>query len=75
MISMQIMLGQLTGNPVQFPTRVGRVFISDKEVVKFRGPSDAYLEAAKRKSREQFGKARATILTMEGEFNRTMLKN
>ena len=51
------------------------MFIADKDSVKYRGATDAVIAAAQRRAREHFGKARETILQIDGEFTRTTVKN
>ena len=74
MIPMQLMIGQLMGQPNPFPTGIGRVFIQTEDSFKFRGATDANKLAAKRKANRHAESATKTILNVEGEFTRTMLK-
>jgi hypothetical protein len=74
MIPMQLMIGQLTKDSVPFPTGVRRVFIQDDCSLKFRGSTDATKLAAQRRATRHFESAKKTILRIEGEFTRTMLK-
>ena len=68
------MIGQLTRDPVVFPTGVGRVFMQTEHSFKFRGSTDANKLAAQRRATRHFESAKKTILRIEGEFTRTMLK-
>jgi len=74
MIPMQLMIGQLTKEAVPPPTGVGRVFIQDDCSLKSRGSTDANKLAAQRRASRHFESAKKTILRIEGEFTRTMLK-
>ena len=74
MIPMQLMIGQLTKEAVPLPTGFGRVFIQDDFSLKFRGSTDANKLAAQRSASRHFESAKKTILRIEGEFTRTMLK-
>lgn len=71
---MQIMIGQLTKEPIVFPTGIGRVFAQTEHPFKFRGATDANKLAAKRKANRHAESAKKIILNVEGEFTRTMLK-
>lgn len=74
MIPMQLMIGQLTGQPNPFPAGIGRVFINADDSFKSRVATDANKLAAQRRANRHMESAKKLILKVEGEFTRTMLK-